>query len=233
MFTYAKQVQIANPVYTTSVAVFFPWDRILDKPKRVKPQGKDNSDSSDLFLTIPFTTLLTGWNAGMTPYLLPNKRKGSRNSPSSKQLITSGAISEGFALGFAVSITNMTGERLGGYSSILEPLKGQGFQLVDYLDFITLGVILGGAIAISLSKLKVDWTKLYQRKESQWVSYGIMAGTAIGNAGWFSLPIILIGLLIHLALRYVADWDPLHSYRDPSLSSRAKTTLFIYPILLL
>lgn len=234
IFGYAKEVQIANPIYITSMAVFFPWERLFEKSKRVKPKGEDKSYNSDLVITIPFTTLLTGWNAGMTPYLLPNKRKGNRESPSSRQLLTSGAISEGFALGFAVTINRiMPSDRIGGYSSILEPLKGQSIPLVDFLDPIALGVFLGGVIGLILSQLNFSWDKLYQSKESQWVNYGIMAGTAIGNAGWFSLPIIIIGFLIHLALKKVADWDPLLSYRDPSLSGRAKTTLFIYPIILL
>lgn len=228
VFAYAKQVHISNPVYTTSFAIFFPWERLVNKSRRTKPVPPEKLERNlDLFVIIPFLTLLSGWNASISAYLLPNKN----GNPSSEELLSSGAVSEGFALGTSLVISSLDLSKIGGYSSILEPLKGAAIPIEDHLSFIALAVPIGSFIALALSQ--INFGKFYQSKESQFLSYGIMFGTMTANAGWFSIPIILIGFLVHILLRLVGDSDPLKAYRDPSFPNRTKTTLFIYPILFL
>lgn len=242
LFTLAKRMEIANPVYLASVSLFFPWERLIRFPFLASRPTESDLEKEyrniDLFIVTPFLSMIPGWNASISAFFIPNEKpyKGRKeltenNYNPEKKLLLNEAVSEGFRLGLAFLIPTLDIGDIGGYSSIMEPLRSAGFNPNLYTTLIPFSIFIGVIATLILNQF--NWEGFYRNTMSQWISYGTLFGTIFGNAGLFTFPFIGIGLIVSLSLKRLDQTNPSLYFIDPNLNKRIRSTLFIYPILFL
>jgi hypothetical protein len=234
MFFLAKEVEIANPIYMVSVAIFFPWERIFrwGYKKTHRPQTDLNEDLNpvDVLAVTGFTFGMGGWNAPLTGYsidLFSSEEVWEAPKDRIKRSLFVEAIAEGIRLGSVL----IGIDRLESRSAITQSIKeGVDITFFDYRLEIVFSVAIASLILFALTKTSFPdiYAQFANTKSSQYIFYGVMMGTVFGTAGVFALPILGIGMVINYLTCPRMLWA-----KDPKSGNRARSTVFIYPIILL
>ena len=231
MFYLAQIMSIANPIYIVSISMFFPWERIFKWGLRAtKPKSNMNEpiNPGDLFISTGLTFGMGGWNAPLTGYSLDLfEKKKVENYPRDrvKRSLFIEAIAEGIRLGSVLYGI----DRLESRSAITQSIKeGVDIAFIDYRWEIILAVI-GASLMLFLlveSPFPDIYAKYAKSKSANLLFYGIMAGTVFGSGGIKALPILGIGIIVNYLTTSRMLWAS-----DPKAGNRARSTVFIYPIL--
>lgn len=236
-FWFAKQVEIANPVYIVIASLFLPWHNLLGwKVGNTRPI-KDDIDREgnpwELFLATPPFALMSGWNAPMTAFIgrratsaKDQLRNGSESL--SKRTLLTDSIAEGLRLGLA-AVPGLVGQA-NGLSEILEPLR-PAVELANHSRAIVWAVIASVGLTLGLSRLGVPKLFTGNSKAIQIATTGTLLGTVWGNAGLYGLPLLALGLCLNRFLVWTLQEEPQLNYWDPNCVRRARATAFIFPIL--
>lgn len=231
IFSLANRFEIANPVYVSAIAVFFPWNQIFRwgrKGVRTETDMSESINPVDAITSTGITYQMGGWNAPLTGYSI-DVFEGDKWEGLPQHKVKRSLFVEATAEGARLGVTLFGIDQLDSRSSIVQAIReGVEIDFTEYRIAILVSVTIGCLVLYALcnSPFPDFYDQIGDTPSARFLFYGISAGTVFGSAGLSALPLLAIGIIINYFTCPRDLWAV-----DPSCGNRARSTLFIYPIL--